>query len=390
MKKLAILISVILLHSSLFAAATALHEKIADLQLDIGNRQVPHASSTAPVMDGVIGASEYTWSQNVVYNNMSSATVANDGSDGYGDAQITAGNATYPRTVAPSSPADCSFTVYMSHDDANLYIGVKVLDDVKCTLATAGATQFWNVDSLGIKIDADDTRVGRILTGVNQDVIGMAGGTIQVATSTEGGTGVGDIQCGINWGNSGNSYGPTFTLPDGSWGRFKGTKYAAGAADKNPNPNAATDIEYFTKFDSATTGDFTFEVRIPKTGLSYTRTDKTIPTTLAAAMPGKTPGVFTNDVIGVFVSYYDSDLADGRTETELQMENAAENLDGTDNLLNADGTVAGTLASLAGANAGWWDAANLGVLEMGNYTYECALPRFKLMTTSGVENWDAR
>ncbi len=385
MNKRLLATAVCLLSSSLSFGASPLHTKFSDLHLDIGNRQIPHrGTNPAPVIDGTIGASEYTWNSGLVsYNNASSGTVANEGIDGYGDATIS-GNKT-----TPASADDLSFTLYMSHDAENVYLAVKIVDDVLSNnvgapAANATSVNMWNNDCIEIAIDGDDTRNGRFTTtNATEDRGGLAGGRFFFSSSTEGGTGVADAQLGYQ---AARGYGATITLPDGSLGRYKGVVYAQSAYV--PNKDTRSDIEYFMHMEGVG-GNRSFELRIPKYGLSYHRTDKANPDPTHA-------GTFTNDVFGLQICVDDVDGTATVAEHQMFFENAAENLDGTDTVIGTDGntwdTANPTLAQRATVDSATysWDAVNSGILEANSYRWEAACPRFKLLPQASVQDWDKK
>ncbi|MCX7012729.1 MAG: hypothetical protein NTW86_09255 [Candidatus Sumerlaeota bacterium] len=356
-------------------AADPLATTFATLNDDITKftpaRQVPHLASQskpAPVIDGVIGADEYTWSQLVVNNGQNSATAVTDGSDGYGDCTVNASGT----ITEPTDTNDLSFTVYLAHDDANLYIAVRVIDDV---LENTHLTQSYQDDAVELGIDADDTRNGQQSTAAGKDRPGLAGGKMTFASSADGGAGVGDADLNAT---GANAYGPTFTLPDGTLGRVAGTQLGTNLCDTNPNPNPATDVQYYMKRDNPlVNGNRSLEIRIPKSGLSYSRTDKANPDPAHA-------GTFINNIIGLYIAVDDDDNGTPR-DHQMLLDNACENILGTENILNADGTTWGTVATRATTN---YDSTNGGVFDSYSYAFEAGWPRFQLLpSSSGVEDW---
>ena len=151
-------------------------------------------------------------------------------------------------------------------------------------------------------------------------------------------------------GTPGN--GPSFTLPDGTIGRIDGTPLVANPNDANGAlPNSATDIEFqMTRLDPSNNGNRVLEIRIPKTGLG---------------------SAFTDGIIGIEVEVDDDDNG-GDRDHALFHENAGENLDGTDEVLNASGGVRGNLDTVAGGKF------NNGMVDQNANNFECSWPRFLL------------
>lgn len=358
--------------------AEPLSQTFATLDQDIvkngWDRRVPHLASqskSAPVQDGTIGADEYTWSQLVVDNGAGNATLTNDGSDGYGDCAVSGTN------TAPDSPTDLSFTVYLAHDDTYLYAAVRVIDDILVNQDGAVNAQ-WHNDCIEFTIDADDTRNGRRTSvATPNDRPGLAGGRVDFDAFADGDETAADINL---LSAAATSYGPTFTLYSGLLGRALGVDEGANVNDEAPNPNPLTDIHYYMKCDNrATNGNRSFELRIPKTALSYSLTGKQNPDSTHA-------GTFTNGIIGLQVALDDNDTADIVRDHQMFMDNAGENLDGTDVILNADGTQWGT--GTIGANLGTtnWDAVNIGVRDQFAHGIEACWPRFQLLASPAANH----
>ncbi len=340
---------------------------------DIGTRQVPY-DATPPICDGTITTGEYTYVSPLIQWNGGTSTHQN-GSLGYGDSTSA--------TAHPDNAADLSFTIYMSHDANNFYMAVDVVDDVLCNDSTTAANT-WNNDTIELYFDFDDSRAGRY-AGTAADLGGVAGGRVDFPSSTEGNQTVADIR--LSGANQAANYGPSFTLADSSYGRFKGTSFGTSAVDSSPGAaNANTDIEFFMhRINPTVNGNRVLEVRIPVGGLSYNRT-----THPAGGAPVGC-GVFTNDIIGVRTYVDDDDTHAGTAQYAMMDLNALGNLNGTDNVLNPKGAILGTFGGATPYIAAAWDAVTPGIINGQAWNYEGCSPRYKLLAQgSSVSDWHSR
>jgi len=230
-------------------------------------------------------------------------------------------------------------------------------------------------------LDADNTGNGRFANTAGMDRPGTAGGRLNFASGVEGDENTADVL--LTGATAANAYGPSITLPDSTGGRSAGTSLGNSVVDSSPGvPNPATDMDFIMhRLDPGANGNRVLELRIPKTGLSYTRT-----THPAAGAPVNC-GVFTNDIIGMRIALCDNDDDTPGVEHSMQDENAAENLDGTDSLRNAlDVVLTPTIGENIIANS--YDTVEGGIKDGPAWNFEACLSRYQLLpAASSVEDW---
>ena len=136
--------------------------------LDDTKTQIALRLDSPPVIDGVIEAAE--WARASTWR----ITVDPNASDGIRGGAIGDGAAN-----PPVDNNDLSFQVYVGYDDDNLYIAVRVTDDVIQTdSAEAGSANgtTWMDDSVEVFIDGDNSNFAtRDTSGTNPEVVGTGG-----------------------------------------------------------------------------------------------------------------------------------------------------------------------------------------------------------------------
>jgi hypothetical protein len=135
--------------------------------LDDTKTQIALRLPTPPVIDGVIDAAEW--------ERASSWTIRVDSNAADG----VRGGSTGDRANLPADNDDLSYQVFVSYDNENLYVAVRVKDDVlQDDSAEAGSRNgtTWEDDSVEVFIDGDNSNFPtRDTTGTNPEVVGTGG-----------------------------------------------------------------------------------------------------------------------------------------------------------------------------------------------------------------------